>query len=72
MVGYSDTDFARIKDGRRPTGAYTIMLAGGLISHCSKLQSTVAMFTCEAEYMALTEMAKEAIWCSRFLAGLGF
>ncbi len=61
MVGYSDIDFTGTKDRRRSTRAYTIMLAGGPISHCSKLQSTVTIFTCKAEDMALTEVVKEAI-----------
>ena len=72
LTGYSDSDYAGTKDGRRSTGAYTFMLAGGPISHCSKLQPTVAQSTCEAEYMALNEAAKEAIWCARFLVELGF
>ena len=28
--------------------------------------------SCEAEYMALVEPAKEAVWCARFLAELGY
>lgn len=72
IVGYSDSDYAGTKDGRRSTGAYVFMLAGAPISHRSKLQPTVAMSTCEAEYMAMTEAAKEAIWCARFLAELDF
>ena len=72
IVGYSDSDYAGTKDGRKSTGAYTFLLAGAPISHCSKLQPTVALSTCEAEYMALTEEAKEAIWCARFLAELGY
>lgn len=32
----------------------------------------VALSTCEAEYMALTKAAKEAIWCAQFLIELGF
>ena len=72
IVGYSDADYAGTKDGRRSTGAYTFLLAGGPISHCSKLQPTVAQSTCEAEYMALNEAAKEAIWCARFLKELRF
>ena len=72
IVGYSDSDYAGTKDGRKSTGAYTFLLAGAPISHCSKLQPTVALSTCEAEYMALTEAAKEAIWCARFLTELGY
>ena len=72
IVGNSDSDYAGTKDGRKSTGAYTFLLAVAPISHCSKLQPTVALSTCEAEYMALTEAAKEAIWCARFLAELGY
>ena len=72
ITGYSDSDFAGLKDGRRSTGGYVFMLAGAPISHSSKLQPTVALSSCEAEYMALTEATKEALWCSRFLNELGF
>ena len=72
VVGYSDSDYAGTKDGRRSTGAYTFLLAGRSMSHCSKLQPTVAQSICKAEYMALNEAAKEAIWCARFLVELGF
>ena len=72
IIGYSDSDYARTKDGRRSTGAYTFLLAGAPISHCSKLQPTVALSTCDAEYMSMTEAAKEAIWCARFLTELGY
>ena len=61
IVGYSDSDYAGTKDGRSSTGDYKFLLAGAPISYRSKLQPTVALSTCEAEYMALTEAAKEAI-----------
>ena len=35
------------------------------------LQSTVALSTTEAEYMAMTEAMKEAIWLQGLLDGLG-
>lgn len=69
IVGNSDSDYAGTKDERKSTGAYTFMLVGALISHYSKLQPTVALSTCEAEYMVL---AKEALGCARFLIGLGY
>lgn len=72
IVGYSDSDYAGLIDGRKSTGAYVFMFAGGPISHSSKLQPTVSLSSCEAEYMALVETAKEAVWCARFLAELGY
>ena len=38
---------------------------------CSQPQPVVALSSCEAEYMAITEAGKEAIWCTRFLKALG-
>ena len=38
------------------------MLAGGPISWSSTLQKTCAQSTAEAEYMALADVVKEAIW----------
>jgi hypothetical protein len=72
LVGYSDSDFAGLKDKRHSTGGYVFMLAGGAISHSSKQQQTIALSSCEAEYMALSDAAKEAIWAGRFLHELGF
>ncbi|KAH9733975.1 hypothetical protein KPL71_017220 [Citrus sinensis] len=61
-VGYCDSDFARDLDKRRSTTGYVFTLGGGPISWRSILQSTIALSTTEAEYMAATEAVKEAIW----------
>ena len=47
------------------------MMNGGCISWRSKKQRTVALSSTEAEYMALTEAAQEAIWLKAFLCELG-
>ena len=72
LVGYTDSDWAWLKDGRRSTGGYTFPLSGGPVSHQSKQQATVALSSTEAEYMATTEAGKEALWIARFLAALGY
>jgi hypothetical protein len=61
LTGYSDSDFAGLKDKRHSIEDYVFMLAEGAISHSSKQQPTIALSSCEAEYMALSEAAKEAI-----------
>ncbi len=48
------------------------MLAGAAISHSSKLQSIVALSTCEAEYVTMCEAGKDAGWLGYLLAGLEF
>lgn len=45
-------------------------LGGGAISWKSIKQSCVADSTIEAEYVATSEAAKEAVWLRNFLFGL--
>jgi hypothetical protein len=46
-------------------------LAGGPIFWRSMIQSTIAMSTTEAEYMAVAEVAKEALWLKGLVKELG-
>ena len=69
-VGYCDSDFAGDLDKRRSTTGYVFTLSGGPVSWRSILQSTIALFTTKAEYMAATEAVKEAIWLKGLLGDL--
>ena len=70
-VGYVDSDYAGDLDKCRSTTAYVFTLASGPVSWKSNLQSTIALSTTEAEYMAVTEGAKEAVWLRGLLEDLG-
>ena len=61
-IGYVDSDYAGDLDKRRSTTGYVFTLSQAPVSWRSILQSTVALSTTEAEYMAMTEAMKEAIW----------
>ena len=50
---------------------YAAILGGGAISWSSKKQQMIALSTTEAEYMALTEGAKQLIWLRCFIWELG-
>lgn len=71
LIGYVDADWGGSIDDRRSFTGYAFMMSGGIITWDSKKQRTVALSTTEAEYMALSEAAKEATHLRRFLRELG-
>jgi hypothetical protein len=70
LVGYSDADWARDLDTRRSQSGYIYLLAGAPVAWRSARQPTVALSSCESEYVALAEASCEAIFLRRVLAEL--
>ncbi|KAG8472527.1 hypothetical protein CXB51_034427 [Gossypium anomalum] len=62
VIGYVDVDFARDLDRKRSLTGYVFTIGGCSISWKATLQTTIALSTTESEYMAITEVCKEAIW----------
>lgn len=71
LSAYSDADWAGDRDDRRSTGAYVFCIGAGAISWSAKRQPTIALSSLEAEYMALTQASKEALWIKRLLNEFG-
>jgi hypothetical protein len=71
LTRYVDAAYGNNKNHTSTTG-YCFKLEEGLISWYSKGQDTVAFSAAEAENIAPTEAAKEAIWFRVFLEELGF
>lgn len=65
------SSFADDHNTAKSTTGYVIFMAGGPIIWRSKLQSTVSTLTCEAEYVAMCEAAKDCAWILSFLSKLG-
>ena len=64
---YSDANWAGDHADRRSTSGYVFQLANGAITWASRKQNSVALSTCEAEYMALSVTTQEVIWLRRLL-----
>jgi hypothetical protein len=71
LIGYSDADWGANDASRRSISGYCFKLGEGTISWSSRRQTSVALSSTEAEYMALTQATKEALWLKRFLTELG-
>ncbi|GKA98980.1 hypothetical protein Tco_0826917 [Tanacetum coccineum] len=69
--GFVDSDYAKDPDKGRSITGYAFLVQGCVVSWKATLQHVVALSTTEAEYMALTEAVKEAIWLRGLLEELG-
>jgi hypothetical protein len=64
-VGFTDLDYAGCLDTRKSTSGYFFRFRTGGISWRSKLQDYTTTSTTEAEYVAASDAAKEALWLGR-------
>ncbi|XP_024965874.1 uncharacterized protein LOC112506079 [Cynara cardunculus var. scolymus] len=71
VKGYTYASFQTDKDDFRSQSGFVFCLNGGAVSWKSSKQATVADFTTEAEYIAASDAAKEAVWIKKFISQLG-
>jgi len=67
VTGFADSDHGRCIDTRRSITGYIFMMSNGPVSWQSKQQTSVALSSMEAEYMALCAATQEAIWLRMIL-----
>ena len=73
LLGHSDADWGLDEDRQSISGyCFSLSKSGPLISWKSRKQATVALSTCEAEYMALAAAAQESLYLAQLLRDLGF
>jgi hypothetical protein len=68
LAGYSDSDWAEDRHDRRSTSAYSFHVGDRAISWKSRKQATVSLSSTKAEYKAMSDSCKEALWL-RYLLG---
>eukprot|EP00253_Pinus_taeda_P006339 PITA_06339 len=71
LVGFSNFDWESNLDDQRSITGYAFNIGSGIITWSSKKQSTVALSSCEAEYLALCAATCEAISLRRLLNDAG-
>lgn len=71
LIGYVDSDWAGNENDRKSTTGFLFkMFDTSLICWNSKKQNSVAASSTEAEYMALFEATREALWLKSLTEGL--
>ena len=69
--GWTDSNWAEDVDDSRSTASYVFLLFHGPVSWVSRKQENVALSTCEAEYIAQSITATEAVFLRRLLKEIG-
>ncbi|KAK4381916.1 Retrovirus-related Pol polyprotein from transposon RE1 [Sesamum angolense] len=70
LKGFTDADWVGDASDRRSTSGYCFNIGSAVVSWCSKKQSTVALSSTEAEYMAATIATQECIWLKRLIGDI--
>eukprot|EP00253_Pinus_taeda_P004619 PITA_04619 len=70
LTSYTDSDWAGSVDDKKSTSGYVFHMGSGAISWASKKQLVVSLSTAEAEYVAATVAACQAVWLRRVLRDL--
>jgi len=69
---FCDADWASDASDHKSISGYVITMAGGAVSWSSKKQTSVALSTAEAEYIAATHVAKQVLWQRSLFMELDF
>jgi hypothetical protein len=69
--GFSDAAYATTDD-RKSVSGYVFISNGGAITWGSKKQTAIALSSTEAEYVALSEAARDAMWLRQLYGELGY
>jgi hypothetical protein len=70
LVGYSDSSYGTDVEDRTGTTGMAFYYSGNLITWASQKQHTVALSSCEAEFMAATSAACQALWLRNMLSDI--
>ena len=70
LTGYTDADWGGDCNDYKSTTGYLFQIGGTAVTWKSKKQSCVALSTAEAEYMALSSAAQEAVWMRELISDL--
>jgi hypothetical protein len=72
LIGYSDSDYAGCKVDRKSTSGACQFLGRSLVSWSSKKQTSIALSTAKAEYVAAGQCCAQLLWMRQTLRDFGY
>jgi hypothetical protein len=66
----SDSDWADNRETRKSQSGWIVRIANGAVDWSTKAQKSVALSSCEAEYVAASEAFREVLWMRQLLQEL--
>jgi hypothetical protein len=72
ISAFADASFADDVADRKSTYGYAVYLNDHLIHWAARKQSIVSLSTTQAEYVAMSEVAREVLWLNQLLVCLKF
>jgi len=72
LIAHSDSDWAADINNRHSITGYFFKLARSSVSWLSRAQKTVALSSTEAEYMAISDCCRQAMWMTNLFGEIGF
>jgi hypothetical protein len=70
LVGFTDSDYTGDRDDRKSTTGMVFFLGSSAVTWASKKQKSVALSSCEAEYVAAAIGACQGVWLRGLLGEL--
>ena len=70
LQGYTDSDWAGSAVDRKSTSGCCFNIGSAVISWMCRKQTSVALSTAEAEYIAASTASREAVWLQKLLADI--
>jgi hypothetical protein len=67
---FSDSDWGSNVDDRKSVSGFVVCVNGNPVSWLSRSQKSTALSSCEAEFMAISEAMREALWLRQLLLEL--
>jgi hypothetical protein len=70
-IAFVDANYGGCRDTHHSMSGYVFLMARGAVTWSSKHQTTIALSTVEAKYVAMSQCAQQIVWMHSWLGEVG-